>query len=33
LLPLPPGLKADLLAVDDPEERLRRLSGYLEPLA
>lgn len=33
LLPLPPGLKADLLAVDDPEARLRRLSGYLEPPA
>jgi hypothetical protein len=31
LLPLPSGLKADLLAADDPLERLQRLSGYIEP--
>ena len=31
LLPLPAGLKADLLAADDPLERLQRLSGYIEP--
>ena len=33
LLPLPAGLKADLLAADDALERLQRLSGYLEPMS
>lgn len=33
LLPLPSELKVELMAADDAVERLRRLSGYLEPMS